>query len=170
MADLSKIIGNYEELIDLALENLRQAGIDITNRQIDHIAYRARKQDEFLDIRAKLLVACGRPLAENIIRNRPVPVFKLKEPIKYRGYTIPCVELMAPAEGDREYKRKLEHLEIVVSETSLEEFASHYPGVKFITSNMNNKDNPELIITFPNDANVKFHPKAIEEVLTVDKS
>jgi len=167
---LDKGVHLNEELIDLALSNLETVGIDISNREIDHLAYRCTSNGEFRKIREQMLTNYGNLLAENIIRNRPIPIFKLVDPIQYRGYEVPCLEIMAPAEGDREYKRKLEHLEIVIDDMPLVKFASQYPNIKFNTENLSNKNNPELVLTFSNDANVKFHPIPIEKVIKQVKS
>lgn len=169
MHPISKTIGNYEELIDLILKNLEDVKIDIGGRQIDHIAFRASSADQFEEVKQRVLKEHGSLLNEKMIRERRVCILKLHEPIKYKGFNIPYLEILEPAEGDRQFKRQLEHAEVVLDDTSLSLFASRYPDVNFETKNLNKEINPELILIFSNDANVKFHPTSISEVIKAEK-
>ncbi len=163
-------IDEYKELIDLVLSNLKSVGIDIANRQIDHIAYRAKSSEEFDSLKEKLTKGEARFYSEKIIRDRRVCILKFVKPLKYKNFTIHFFEILEPAKGERQFKRQLEHLEVVIDNMNLSGFASKYPNVNFETKNLNNKVNPELILLFPNDANVKFHPMSIDKVVQIEKN
>lgn len=168
MNPISEIIGDYKELVDLVQQNLKGVGIDIENRVIDHLAFRASSNEEYDHIKDGLVTQSGSLIGEKIIRERRVCIVKLNEALEYGGSIIPCIEVLAPAKGDRTYKRKLEHLEVVIDDQSLQEFALKHPDINFETKNLGNSVNPELILIFPNDANVKFHPDTIEEVIRLE--
>ena len=168
MDKVEEAIGNYEELIDLVLKNLEDVGIDVVNREIDHIAYRAKSSNEFDKLKEKFTNDYGTFFSEKLIRGRRVCILKFNQPIKYKNFIISFLEILEPAQGDSEFKRQLEHLEIVIDDMSLSEFASKYPNVNFETKNLNNEVNPELILLFPNDANVKFHPMSIDKVIQIE--
>lgn len=154
---------NYQEFLEKIFKNLNQAGINVTGLEIDHVAYRATSNETYA---AKLadLQKVGKLLDITMIQNRPIAIIKLTEPIKYQGFKIPYFELMAPKEGDK-YDEGLEHAEIVVE--NLGKFKEKYPNLEFEFKER--KINPELVLKFPNDANIKFHLKNIEEVIKLQK-
>jgi predicted metalloenzyme YecM len=154
---------NYKNFLDKVFENLGQAGIDVTGMPIDHIAYRCKSREEYV-AKMEELKENAEVLDVAIIRDRPIAILEFKEPIEYKEYTIPYFELMAPAEG---YDRSgLDHIEVVVP-GSLNDFAAKYPALEF--ERKDRAINPELVLKFPNNANVKFHTRDIATVLKLQK-
>jgi predicted metalloenzyme YecM len=153
---------NYEDFLDRVFENLAGAGIDITGLQIDHIAFRAKTREEYV---AKLeeLKANGELLDVAIINDRPVAILKLNQPIEYKDFSIPYFELMAPREGRPEFG--LDHIEVVVPD--LNAFQAEHKELEF--ERKDRAINPELVLKFPNNANVKFHTRDIATVLKLQK-
>lgn len=144
--------------------NLDSAGIDYSGLELDHIAYRTTTRERYDELKAEFENG-AKLLDEAIIRNRPIAIFKLNEPIVYEDFIIPYFELMAPAEGDS-YAEGLEHAEFVISE-GINEFRKRYSELDFEFKDR--KINPELVLKFDNNANIKFHLRNIEEVLRLQK-
>lgn len=168
---LQELVGETIELLDLVFENLSSIGIDITNREIDHFAYRAESKEEYEKLCKQIVDQnIGALIGTIVIRERPISNFKLSKPLIYKHYTIPCLEILSPAEGEKPYKRKLEHIEIIVDEMSLSDFMQKYPDVEFNTSGLDRKINPELKLMFDNGANAKFHPMSIEKVIEIENA
>jgi predicted metalloenzyme YecM len=153
---------NYKEFLDKVFENLEQVGIDVAGMPIDHIAYRAKTRDEYVS-KLEELKADGELLDVAIVNDRPVAVLELKEPIEYKEFTIPYFELMAPREGRPEFG--LDHIEVVVPD--LNAFQAEHKELEF--ERKDRAINPELVLRFPNNANVKFHPRDIATVLKLQK-
>lgn len=165
--DIKSITGNYEEFLDKIFTNLQNVGIDVTNYKIDHIAYRADTIERYREMKTSLFnfsVFIG----ENIIRNRPIGIFKLNQPLTYQKYTIPFFEVLAPADGDKPYGNRLEHAEFVVKE-NLKNFMDKYSTFNF-KSSLERKIGPELIAIFPDGNNVKFHNDSIDKIHIAQKA
>ncbi|HJZ05237.1 hypothetical protein A2634_00510 [Candidatus Amesbacteria bacterium RIFCSPHIGHO2_01_FULL_48_32] len=160
-----QLYDEYQPFLDRVFTNLSTTPIDISQYQIDHIAYRTQSLEDYQKLTSDLK-KIGTSLEETVIRNRPVSNIKLNIPLRYKQYTIPIVEILAPAEGDN-YNNVLEHIEVVVGD--LQKFMAKYPFVDFITKAISREINPELILKFPDDANVKFHSKPIDQVIELQK-
>jgi hypothetical protein len=73
---------------------------------------------------------------------------------------------MAPA-GDFAHPNGLEHAEIIVPD--LDKFQKKYSTVEFDLKSRDRKINPELILRFANNANIKFHIRPIDEAYQLQK-
>jgi len=166
MDTIKNTIGDYKKFLDDVYTNIKGVGIDVSDFPIDHIAYRTTTKERYEAIRDELQ-KFGTILSEIIIRERPVAIFKLNDPLEYKGMKIPFFEILAPAQGDTFYTEGLEHAEFVVS-NPLSEMTKKYPSIDFYFHD--NEINPELILKFPIQANVKFHELPIDEVIKLQEA
>ena len=155
------ILENVDDFIGTILDNLDKVGLDVSKYSIDHIGYRAASLKEYLNLK-KVSMSEATLISELTVRERPIAVFELKKPINSHGFIIPYFEIMAPAKGDRMFLKKLEHVEFVVGE-DYKVLTEMYPEVNFNLVNYEREEYPELLLYFPNDANVHFHPWSIKE-------
>lgn len=147
--------------------NLRSVGISIEHLQIDHIAFRTSTQADY-DYYSSSADKIGRSLGELLVRGRAVGIWALDKPLYFEQFAVPFLEIIAPAQGDREYQNILEHVEFVIPE-KLSDFKKRYSKVSFNLKNFENPINSELILLFPNDCNVKFHEHPIDWVIEEEK-
>jgi len=165
MANIAETIGDYESFLTLIIQNLESSGIDYSGFNLDHIAFRTITAESYQRKKSELK-EFGTLLREMIIRDRPIAIYKLDEPITYRNFSIPYLELISPAVGDN-FSEGLEHSEFVINET-LDGFKKRYPNLDFIFKD--HKINSELVLKFSNNANIKFHLKNIGEVVKLQEN
>ncbi len=164
MNEIEKIIGDYHAFLDQVFKNLENAQIDISDFYIDHIAYRTITKVDYT-LYKNQLSHYGKFISEKIIRNRPVSILELADPLRHNNITISYFELLAPADGDT-YQKGLEHAEFVVN-ISLCQILNLYPSISFVLKDK--EINAELVLKFSNNANVKFHKLPINEVIKIEK-
>ena len=164
---LKSIIGDYNNFLDTLLNNIKSAGIDISNFQIDHIALRTESLQEYKKIN-KFLSPFTSLVGEIEIRNRPICIFRFQQSLIYKSFLIPFLEVISPAENNT-FKFGLEHIEIVVPREKLFQLESLYPNVEFNSKNMDRVVNPELILYFKDGFSVKFHPLPVDEAQKIQK-
>src|SRR5476649_1618962 len=105
---------NYTSFLDSFFEEIKKAGIDLSGLPLDHIACQSSSAADY----EKLLPEfsnLGELVSEEIIGDRRVAVFKLKEPIIYKGYQIPALELIEPRAG-QQCESAFQHAEFVVNQ------------------------------------------------------
>lgn len=159
---LDNIIGNYKTFLDRVFRFLEDAKIDLNDtKELDHIAYRVTTSKRYQEMKDKL-DKIGIKISENIIRNRPIANYKLKNNIIYKNFTIPCIELPAPAEGDN-FKEGLEHAEFV-TKIPLKKFLEKYKQLPFDTKGIAKERNADLILNFKSCA-IKFHEQSIIKII-----
>lgn len=166
MNTIENTIGDYKKFLDVVYTNIKGLGINVSDFPIDHIAYRTTTKKRYETIRNELH-NFGTLLSEIIIRERLVAIFKLDDPLDYKGMKISFFEILAPAQGDTFYAEGLEHAEFVVNSPLLE-MIKKYPSIDFYFND--NKINPELILRFPIQANAKFHELPINEVIKLQEA
>ncbi len=159
------LLPDYQKFLDLVFTNLSSVKIDITGFFIDHIAMRTHSIADYQKYLTEYSVG-NKLIGVNIVRDRPIAIIKFNNPLIFKSYTIPFFELMAPA-GDFAHPNGLEHVEIIVPD--LDELHKKYPQVEFDLKSRDRKINPELILRFPNHANVKFHIRSIDEAYHLQK-
>jgi hypothetical protein len=161
---MEEIIGDYKKFLEKVFANLDGAGVDVSSFPCDHIGFRASSEENYEEMKQKLKTL-GKIIGEVTVSGRSVMVMKLEKPIIYKGYNIPCIEVLAPKEGF-DYGVGLEHAEFVI-DTSLENFMKKYPQLKFITKSLDRESNPEIGLMF-GTTNVKFHNQPVEEVVKIN--
>ncbi len=161
---IESVIGDYRQFLRKIADNFEDSKLDVSNYQMDHIAYRATTSDSYESIMNQLK-DYGNVIGVKIIRDRPISIVKLNDPLKFENYTVTCLEVLAPAQSDQ-FKEGLEHVEIVINDISLEEFVTKYPHLNFEAKG--HGINPEMVLYFPDGTSVKFHSLPIEEVIKLE--
>ncbi|KAJ3154353.1 hypothetical protein HDU89_008421 [Geranomyces variabilis] len=184
---LQSILAEHASFLNRVVSSLQTLGISLPpNYAIDHICYRTSTTDEYTRRKAEL-ATLGTLLVENDIGGRLIACYKLHADHalqwlqssaasgKSINRVIDVVELPAPKPG-RLYPSGLEHVEVVVDDMSLEDFAARHPDVKFDWSGMKKPINRDLRIDFREGGvegggfSVKFHEQTLEKVIEIEKA
>ncbi|PIP19096.1 hypothetical protein COY23_00120 [bacterium (Candidatus Torokbacteria) CG_4_10_14_0_2_um_filter_35_8] len=160
MQNIDNITGDYKTFLDKVFKNLKDHNIDVSKLELDHLCYRVNSFEKYKEIKNKL-ASFGTLIAEKIVRGRPIAVFKLNNPLIYKNFSIPYIELPASKQA-KNYPEGLEHANFVI-DTSFEEFMEKYKSINFEMKVVDRKD-PEISLKFK-DCAVKFHLQDIEKIV-----
>jgi uncharacterized protein len=166
--ELKNLIGDYDAFITNMFDKLSSCNIILDSThftEIDHIAYRVTSIESYTSMKTKLQ-EFGQLVSEVHIKDRPISIFKLNQPIVHKNYSISAIELPSPS-GHRAYVEGLQHIEVVTN-MKLSEIINQYPELQFELSQPESI-NPELSLRFPDGNAVKFHNKSILEVVELQK-
>lgn len=155
------ILNNLSSFLDKLLEEINKVGIDVSNYELDHIAYQASSNEDYDGLRPEFL-KMGELLREDLVSGRRVGILKLNEPLDYKNYEISALELIAPKKGQK-IKSSLQHAEFVIDE-SLRSFVDKHPNVNWNTSAIDREPYSHLVVSFE-DIVVKFHPRSILDIV-----
>jgi len=158
-------LDNYPRFLDQIFLNLDSVKIGISGYQVDHLAFRAHTPGDYKKYLGRF-TQNNEILGENTVRDRPIAIIRFTKPLVYKNISIPFLELMAPA-ADFAHPNGLEHIEVIVPD--LDEFQQKHSAVRFELSARSRQINPELILRFPNHANIKFHTRPIDEAFYLQK-
>ncbi|KAI8592638.1 Glyoxalase/Bleomycin resistance protein/Dihydroxybiphenyl dioxygenase [Geranomyces variabilis] len=182
----SILASEHASFLTRVVSSLQTLGISLPpNYTIDHICYRTSTTDEYTQRKAEL-ATLGTLLVENDIGGRLIACYKLHAEHALRwsqsiasgesiNRVIDVVELPAPKPG-RLYPSGLEHVEVVIDDMSLEDFAGRHRDVKFDWSGMKKPINRDLRIDFREGGvegggfSVKFHEQTLEKVIEIEKA
>lgn len=153
---------DYIAFLDSFFDQIAKAGIDISELPLDHIAYQASSSEDYKKLLSDFS-NLGKLVSEEIIGERRVAVFKLKEPIKYKNYSIPALELIEPKAGQH-CESALQHAEFIVSDP-FQIYIEKYPSIKWDTSSMHRDEFSHLKLNFDNGLTLKFLLKPILELV-----
>jgi hypothetical protein len=163
MNSIQSIIGDYKDFISHLLMCLSKKNIEINNFQIDHLCYRTKTLDEYNSMKKNIMLF-SKEYVENIHHGRPITKFLLIEPLKYKKYSIPLIELPAP-QKNIVYNSGLEHLEIVVGD-NFNILKNKYKSL-WTGSDDSGVYNQTIFIDF-DEHKVKFHQYSLLEVLKLE--
>ena len=156
---------DYPGFLNRFIEKIEEKGIDVSGLEMDHIAYRASSKEEYEMMKTEFMKE-GDLVDDAIVDGRRVAIYKLRHPIYFRNYLIPALELIEPKAGQN-VKSGLEHAEFVLK-VPFSEFMDKYPDLPWDTTTMDRKDFPHLKLKLDENMVVKFHPKSILEMKTID--
>lgn len=150
-----------------------RTSIKISGLEIDHICYRCDSVEEYLLVTRELTTFHGKLLVQGMIGGRPISTIVLNEPIAYKHWKIPCVEVPCPKKG-RSYKSGLEHAEVVIgsatstpfeSKESLLQFVAQHssPDIQFDCRAIDKHINADVSLSI-DDVSIKFHLCGLKEV------
>lgn len=159
------MIENAILFLDKIFTHIEQNKIDIKDWPIDHICYRTSSLENYQESK-KYFEQLGELLIESDVNGRPIASYKLYEPIKYKHYSIPVVEVPAPKKG-KDTLEGFEHIELVM-DANFNEIIDKYPHCKFDIKGLSKELNPELEIEFE-DCAIKLHHQSLEEVIEIEK-
>lgn len=156
-------LATVDDFLSQIISECEEAGISLQSYEIDHVCYRCETPEEY-HLLCNELKGIGKLLLESMISNRPIASFELDTPLKFRNWTIRCVEIPFPKPG-RFYARGFEHIEVVVGDDKstplnnkedLLRFASNFSSISFEESSIDKEVNAELRLPLASGA-VKFH-------------
>lgn len=153
---------DYSSFFDSFFEQIDKVGLDVTGLPLDHIAYQASSKEDY-ELLLPNFSDLGALVSEEIIGERRVAVIKLDEPIKYKNYTIPALELIEPKKGQKS-ESDFQHAEFVVNQP-FETYIEQYPGIDWNTSSMHRDEFSHLKLNFENGLTLKFLLKPILELV-----
>lgn len=153
---------NYTTFLDSFFEQIQKAGLDISGLALDHVAYQASSSEDYEKLMPEFS-NLGELVSQEIIGDRRVAVFKLKEPIVYKDYKIPALELIEPKAG-QVCESAFQHAEFVISQ-HFEDYMKKYPDLQWDTSSMYRDEFSHLKLNFENGLTLKFLLKPILTLL-----
>ena len=159
------MIEGLNEFLDRVFTQIEKALINLHSWEIDHICYRTSSLLNYEDAK-KYFSKLGILLIEGDVNGRPIATYKLSNPISYKNYIIPLIEVPAPKSG-KETPEGFEHIEIVI-DVPFDEILDMYPHCQFEKKGLSKKLNPELEIEFE-DCAIKFHHLSLEKVIEIEK-
>ena len=145
---------------------LNKFGIEFAGHEIDHICYRTLTEENYKKIKGYFRTR-GRLLVESMVGGRMIATYEFDQPIEYKGFKIPLIELPAPKVGSH-YREGFEHIEVVIRE-DFTNFMQKYPTLKFDTSAMTKEFNAEIRVKLDQFISVKFHHQSLKEVIALEK-
>lgn len=152
------ILEGYNEFLDKLFLKLEEIGIDVSEYEMDHMAYQASSDEDYDRLKPEFL-KIGEIISENIVGGRRVGVFKLKNQLTYKDYKISAIELLAPQQGQK-CLSAFQHAEFVIDE-SFESFIKRHPGVSWDINSINRDLYPRLKLQLSEGVTVKFHLMSI---------
>ena len=170
------IIGAVEPFLGTVLSSMKERGIDISGKEIDHVCFRCTTIEEYLAVCKDIIDGnLGTVMIESMIGGRPITTIKLFDPINYKEYDIACIEIPCPKPG----KSGLEHCEIVIGEANdsplnnrarLEGFMAMYPSISDFDTKAIDKDiNADVCLPVSGGYSVKFHLRPLYEVIVFEQ-
>jgi predicted metalloenzyme YecM len=162
---MNSILSDYILFLDALFNQISAQGIDPKELlMLDHLAYRVESIERYEELKAELS-STNELASEAEINGRPICVFKLSEPLPYKGFEISALELPAPSSTP--YTEGLEHAEFVIE--NLEEFMAKHSNLEFITKDIQKKINPEIALKL-DGCSAKFHLRDILEVVKLQEA
>ena len=141
--------------------------IDYSSYTIDHICFRTASVDEYQRLKESLS-AVHELLIESPVGGWRIATYRLAQPIKYKEWSIPLLELPEPKAGSQ-YQSGFEHIEFVI-EKSFEELSSQYSSLTFDYKGTHKRINPELRLKLDQNYCIKFHHLPLDKVIEIEKA
>ena len=156
-----EFIGEAQLFLNKLFSELDKIKLDLSNNELDHICYRVKTTQEYLELKEQLLLE-GKLISDKKINGREICVFELDKPFRFQERAIYLLELPAPKKGS-EYKSGFEHVEFVLTE-DLRTFMSSRPDLNFNIKGLEKKVNPEIRLNF-SFGSIKFHNHNLSYVI-----
>jgi predicted metalloenzyme YecM len=158
--------------LDEVFTYIAKLHLDVSGLPIDHIALRYKNKAD-VDALAAELKKQGTIISDAMIKNRVIYIFKLHQPLIYKNYQIPCIELPYPATPHKYPQDGWEHVEFVLetdNPNNFEEvFNQKFPGQKYELHIPEVEGeqllNPSIVFKKYPGLAIKFHPSSIEKVV-----
>lgn len=153
---------NYQQFLNTFFEQIAKTNLNVSSLNLDHIAYQASSTADYDQLKPDF-IKLGEEVSEEIIGGRRVAIFKLLQPIKFRHYTIPAIELIEPKEG-QDCKSEFQHAEFVLNQP-FEQYIEEHPQITWDISSMNRAEFAHLKLNFDNGLTLKFLHQPVLEVV-----
>ena len=167
--------GDLESFLDFVTEFCINRSLLDDSMEIDHVCYRVETVHEYTRITNELSTY-GDVIADSMINGRPITTVKLNQPMKYKNWSISCIEIPCPKAG-RPYQAGWEHIEIVIGDqhmgclnnkSILETFMSKYSEIEFDTRAIDKEINADVSIEI-GQYSCKFHCRPLYEVCEFER-
>ncbi|WKZ30679.1 MAG: VOC family protein [Candidatus Dojkabacteria bacterium] len=96
------IYSGYQSFLDKVFSGLRDMGIDVSDMEIDHIAYQTASSLEYDELKPELLKDTTL-IREVIVNGRRVGVFKFNTAITYNSQKVEAIELIEPSSKEEAF-------------------------------------------------------------------
>ncbi|QQS38492.1 VOC family protein [Candidatus Woesebacteria bacterium] len=146
------------EFLDEVFYKLKEAGIDVSDMQLDHVAYQTKNKQEYENLTGKVS-KFYKNLWEIVIDNRRISVNEFTPHIKYRNYVISAIEIVEPKDNEK-CNSYFQHAEFVIT-CEFPDLINKYPNLDWNTTHIFRKDFPRLKLELGNTIEVKFHHASI---------
>lgn len=176
----SELLNEVPGFLNNVFQFIDELGIDVSDLEIDHVALRFKKKED-VDKISQELIGYGDQISAAVVNERRILIIKLFQPIRFRHYTIPCVELPYPAKDHNYPEDGWEHVEFVLPTSDISEFDQVFKqrfsnltedqlrkyGYRLSVPRVSSEQllNPTAILTKDKMLSVKFHPNSIEDVV-----
>jgi|SRR6185369_15655850 len=161
-----QLLGTPDKMLTTIYRRLAELHLP-TNLLCDHICYRVADAHRYENLQSGLKTY-GELISEAVIGGRPISTFHLREPYRFQGNNIDCIELPSPKPGSS-YPEGWEHAEFVTGEP-LPVFIARHPHVAFKTTHINKAHNPDVSIAIAQGITAKFHAEPLLEVIRKEKA
>lgn len=91
----SAVIGSVSRFLMVLTEKTKNFGIDISDKEIDHVCYRCSTVREYQQVCHDLLTY-GEILLNSMIGGRPIAMISLRDPVVYSHWSVRCIEGTEP--------------------------------------------------------------------------
>ena len=152
----------YIDFLNFIFTKLEEIGIDVSNFELDHLAYQASSDQDY-DLRKEDFLQFAKLVSEEMVGGRRVGIYEMFEPVIYHDRSISVIELIAP-KINQVCPSALEHVEFIVQD-SFADFMVKYPNLNWDTSAVDQVDFPMLKLKLNDTVQVKFHYTHILEIL-----
>jgi len=168
MADpIEDIIGDYRAFAAQQRDRLATRGIDISQFQLSHLAYRVPEWDEYVHVRS-LLERHAVANRENVWNGRPISLIVLTQPLEVLdAQPVSLIELIPPVH-QRVYKMGLEHLGVVVGDTFDTFVEAHKPVLTGQQFQGPNSTPDPVYVLFEDFTHVKFYRLSLRASVELD--
>jgi predicted metalloenzyme YecM len=159
---MKPILGDYQAFFSLQLARLNDLQIDISGREISHLAYRTRTHKEYVRKRDEIERHCTSNI-EKVWNGRPISIMQLKAPLALSAkFQARVIELIPPVHR-RVYKMGLEHVGVVIGD-SVDEFSVKHRTALTGQQFQSALCEPYYITFFEDFTMVKFYRISLLEV------
>lgn len=140
------------------LYELKYIGIDVSDLQLDHIAYQTCSVKEYEEVKLESM-KYGSLVKEFEIDGRRVSIYKYKAPLVIKNYTITAFEIIE-LKPNQICDSGLSHIEFVIN-SDFKEFIEKYKDIDWDLRAMERDMFPKISINLKSGIGVKFHNKDI---------
>lgn len=174
------VIGSVRPWLGAVLNECISKGISreyLLQKEIDHLCFRCKSNDEYIDIRSRLTAnQIGSLLVEDMIGGRPISTILLRKPYVYETWEIPCIEVACPKPG-KVHQAGLEHIEITIgsqedgflhTKEKLLQFVAQYPSIDFDLKAIDKTINADVSVSLGTTGSIKFHVRSLKDVCTYE--
>lgn len=160
------LIDEALEFLETFIKKVEDTGVDVSQMNLDHVAYQASTSADY-EARKPEFEAISDYQHEAIVGDRRVGVFRLKQPIEFRGNHIVAFELIEPKRG-HEQVSAWEHAEYVLNEPYTE-FMKRYPELDWDVTSIERYIYSHLKLKLDDSTQVKFHLMDILETIRLEE-